>query len=63
MLGWNKLFVVVVGFIVTGVSGPDPWLFEVIPMLPEWVPALIATVGVGLVPNGRAFWQVTQPSK
>lgn len=61
---WNKLFVMIIGFLATGLNGGEnAWLID---WLPVWandsVVVFISTILMAAVPNGRPFWQVTRPS-
>lgn len=62
MTAYNKLIFAVLGVLVSGTSGADPYIYSLLPWLPEWVGVALGAVLTGLVPNGRPAWEVAKPS-
>ena len=62
MQNYNKMWVAVIGLLVTGFESGG-WLIDLLPDLPVYLVPTLTAILVALIPNGRPFWEVTQPSQ
>ncbi len=62
MSNYNKLIMAILGLLVSGTSGADPYLYSLMPWLPEWVGVGLGAIATWAVPNGRPVWEVNKPS-